>query len=74
MSLFRIELLRGRARARREYPKSKGFRSAYLRGVAAAARGRPVDSCPYPHDPSKTWRNSYRQVWLAGFESVARRR
>lgn len=56
-------------RALRLYPRSKGFRTAYLNGHAAAAAGRSRDSCPYKLDGKKTWSLAYRRAWLAGFSS-----
>lgn len=60
------------ARAQRLYPRSKNFRSTYLRGHAAARAGRSRDACPYKLDGKKTWSLAYRRAWLAGFASYSR--
>lgn len=64
------DLARARDRARRLYPRSKGFRTVYLRGAHARTVGLTADACPYPRDVAKTWRNAYRRAWLRGYESV----
>jgi ribosome modulation factor len=66
-----VELARAQQRALRLYPRSKGFRSAYLAGARAALAGRPVDACPYRRDPGKTWRQAYRLAWMRGYESIS---
>lgn len=51
-------------KARRAYPRSRGFQGAFSRGAAAARRGRPVTECPYV---GKAW----RLAWIRGHESEA---
>lgn len=58
-------------RARKLYPRSKGFRGAYLKGARAALRGAPESACPYPDDPAKTWRQAWRLAWMRGYLSIA---
>lgn len=55
-------------RAKRLYPRSAAFRSAYLKGAAAARAGRPQASCPYRPGDS-TWRRAFRLAWMRGFLS-----
>jgi ribosome modulation factor len=62
------EVARARGRARRLYPKSKGFQGAYLKGVRAALGGSSIDSCPYRRGDG--WR-AWRRAWLGGYHSVA---
>lgn len=57
-------------RALRLYPRAKGLRTAYRNGAACALDRGSIDSCPYAHDPHKTWRLAYRQAWLGGYRSV----
>lgn len=59
------------ARARRLYPRSKGFRSAYLAGWRAARNGSTSRACPYQDDPKKTWRKAWRLAWMRGHLSHA---
>lgn len=58
-------------RARRLYPRSKGFRGAYLAGWRAARNGRDSSACPYSVDPKKTWRKAWRLAWMRGHLSHA---
>lgn len=59
------------ARARRLYPKSKGYRNAYLAGWRAARNGADSKACPYPEDGEKTWRKAWRLAWIRGHLSFA---
>lgn len=63
-------LLLASRRARRLYPRSKGYRGVYVKGARAALAGRPRSTCPYPPDPLKTWRASWRRAWLRGYDSA----
>lgn len=67
------ELLSRAARnARKQYPKSTAFQSAYMKGVRAKLNGLQESDCPYSPDPKKTWRRAYRAAWLRGFQSMPR--
>jgi hypothetical protein len=63
------ELARARQRAQKLYPRSKGFENTYVRGARAALDGKTSAECPYPNDPSKTWRKAYRLAWMRGHQS-----
>ena len=58
------------ARAARLYPRSVGFRSAYVHGAAAAEAGRTESTCPYARESAKTWRSAFRAAWMRGHASV----
>ena len=66
-----VEVARAQRRALRLYPRSKGFRSTYVRGARAALAGKAVDDCPYRRDQGKTWRRAYQLAWMRGYESIA---
>jgi len=64
------DLLAAQKRAHRLYPRSQGFRGAYMKGVHARRAGRSIDACPYPADPTKTWRRAWRLAWTRGWQSL----
>lgn len=59
--------------ARRRWPRSVGFQSAYLDGFRAGRDGRPPDVCPYRRRTrarrARGWRLVWRSVWLEGWAS-----
>lgn len=59
-------------RARKVYPRSPGFRRAYVEGARAAIKGDPKTFCPYRDEQANTWRRTYRLAWLRGWLSAAR--
>lgn len=58
-------------RARRLYPKSKGYQGVYVAGWRAAKAKKGSSACPYPDDPKKTWRKAWRLAWMRGHLSYA---
>lgn len=64
-----MSVIAARRRARRLYPRSKGFQGAYVKGYSARSRGQPSSTCPYNDDPTKTWRKAWRLAWMRGFQS-----
>lgn len=68
---MRLDEARRRARRRAlGLYRSAGFRTAYVNGALARAGGLGLDSCPYPADPARSWRNAYRKAWLRGWRSA----
>jgi ribosome modulation factor len=63
-------IARAEQRARKLYPRSKGFRGAYVKGACAALAGRTSVACPYPERPSKTWGRAWRLAWMRGHQSA----
>lgn len=63
------KLAAARRRAERLY-KGPQFRQTYVKGAWAALGGKPIESCPYPPDPNKTWGRTWRRAWLLGYRSV----
>lgn len=63
-------LARARSRARRIYPRSTAFQGAYMKGVKAKLGDLSPESCPYPRDPRRSWRQNFRVAWFRGYGSV----
>lgn len=59
-------------RAAELYPRSRGFRGAYLRGWHSGRAGRPVEACPYRRGHG--WASVWAQAWLRGWSAGSRAR
>lgn len=64
------------ARARRLYPKSKGFQTVYLKGWRARRAKLPASACPYDRKltgpaGNATWTYAWRTVWMTGWQEGA---
>jgi hypothetical protein len=62
---------RARERALRLYPRSRGFRGAYVRGAHAHLSGYTIAACPYRREREPTtWRSAWRAAWIRGWLSI----
>lgn len=55
--------------------RHRGFRAAYLKGMAAFVAGEGLDACPYDdvRKPSGqlSWSRAFRNVWRDGWQAAA---
>lgn len=59
-----------RKRAQDIYPGSRAYQGVYVKGAIARAMQHKRSSCPYERTARRSWANTWRSVWLQGYDSA----